>query len=195
MQAHWPRDPRRPTVRKAAFALAVSVLSVPLFGQEFGSAENLAPYIPTPQTIVERMLEAGHVKPGDVVYDLGSGDGRVVITAAQKFGAKAVGVEIRADLCRIATERIKSLGLEDRVRMVQGSALRVDLSSADVVTMFFLTTSNERMKPLLEKQLKPKSRVVSNQFPIKGWKPTETVHARDGSMAYSIYVYEIGRTE
>jgi protein-L-isoaspartate O-methyltransferase len=106
-----------------------------------------------------------------------------------------VGIEIRADLCRIATERIKSLGLEDRVRMVQGNALRADLSPADVVTMFFLTTSNERIKPLLEKQLKPKSRVVSNQFPIKGWKPTETVHARAGSMAYSIYVYEIGRTE
>jgi predicted RNA methylase len=173
--------------------IATLALSLPSFGQEFGAAENLAPYIPTPQSVVEQMLEAGHVKPGDVVYDLGSGDGRIVITAAQKFGAKAVGVEIRADLCRIATERIKSLGLEDRVRMVQGSALRVDLSAADVVTMFLLTTSNERMKPILEKQLRPKTRVVSNQFPIKGWKPIETVRSRAGSMAYSIYVYEIGR--
>jgi predicted RNA methylase len=176
-------------------ALAAATLAVPSFGQEFGTAENLAPYIPTPQTIVERMLEAGHVKPGDLVYDLGSGDGRVVITAAQKFGAKAVGVEIRADLCRIATERIKALGLEDRVRMVQGSALRVDLSSADVVTMFFLTTSNERLKPVLEKQLKPKARVISNQFPIKGWKPLDTVRAKAGSMGYSIYVYEMDRTQ
>ena len=78
--------------------------------QKFGAAENLAPYIPTPQSIVERMLEAGHVNPGDVVYDLGSGDGRVVITAAQKYGARAVGVEILPDLCRKAVEKIKSSG-------------------------------------------------------------------------------------
>jgi predicted RNA methylase len=178
---------------RAALAAVVSLL--PAFAQQFGTAENLAPDIPTPQPIVERMLEAGHVKPGDLVYDLGSGDGRVVITAAQKFGAKAVGVEIRPDLCRIASERIKAAGLEDRVKIVQGSALRVDLSPADVVTMFLLTTSNERLKPTLEKYLKPGARVVSNQFPIKGWKPVETVRARNGSMSYSIYVYEIGRTE
>src|ERR1700745_679524 len=112
--------------------------SVSSFAQSFGAAENLAPYVPTPQNIVERMLEAGHVKPGGLVYDLGSGDGRVVITAAQKFGAKAVGVEIRPDLCQKARERIASLGLQDSVSMLEGSALRVDLSPATVVTMFFL---------------------------------------------------------
>ena len=175
--------------------LAAVGLGLPLCAQQFGVAENLAPDVPTPQPIVERMLEAGHVKPGQLVYDLGSGDGRVVITAAQKFGAKAVGIEIRPDLCRIATERIKAAGLEDRVKIVQGSALRVDLSPADVVTMFLLTTSNERLKPALEKYLKPGTRVVSNQFPIKGWKPVDTVRAKAGSMNYSIYVYEIGRTE
>lgn len=141
------------------------------------------------------MLEAGHVKPGDTVYDLGSGDGRIVITAAQKFGAQAVGVELRPDLCRIATERIKALGLEDRVRMVQGSALRVDLSPANVVTMYFLTSSNERLKPNLEKYLKPGARVVSNEFPIKGWKPVETVRTKAGTLDHTIYVYEIGRTK
>jgi predicted RNA methylase len=175
--------------------LAAAVFVLPLFSQQFGVAENLAPDVPTPQPIVEKMLEAGHVKPGQLVYDLGSGDGRVVITAAQKFGAKAVGIEIRPDLCRIATERIKAAGLEERVKIVQGSALRVDLSPADVVTMFLLTTSNERLKPTLEKYLKPGTRVVSNQFPIKGWKPVETVRARAGTMNYAIYVYEIGRTE
>jgi ubiquinone/menaquinone biosynthesis C-methylase UbiE len=177
-------------------ALAVVLSAFPAFSQKFGVAENLAPYIPTPQILVERMLEAGHVKAGDTVYDLGSGDGRIVITAAQKFGAKAVGVEIRADLCRIATEKIKSLGLDDRVRMVQGSALHVDLSPADVVTMYLLTSSNELLKPSLEKYLKPGARVVSNQFPIKGWRPLETVHMTTGSaMQHTIYVYEIGRTK
>jgi protein-L-isoaspartate O-methyltransferase len=181
-------------MRVFSIALAVAFLGIPAFAQQFGAAENLAPYIPTPQLIVEKMLEAGHVTAGDVVYDLGSGDGRVVITAAQKFGARAVGVELRADLCRIASERIKMLGLEDRVRMVQGSALRVDLSPADVVTMWLLTSSNERMKPKLAKDLKPGARVVSNQFPIKGWKPSEVVKAHSGSMEHTIYVYEIGRS-
>lgn len=140
------------------------------------------------------MLEAGHVKPGDTVYDLGSGDGRIVITAAQKFGARAVGVEIRPDLCRIATERIKSLGLADRVMMIQGNVLRVDLSGADVVTMYLLTSSNERLKPNLEKYLKPGARVVSNEFPIKGWKTVETVRVKtEPKMEHTIYVYEIGR--
>jgi len=179
----------------APIALAV-LSSFPAIAQQFGAAENLAPYVPTPQILVERMLEAGHVKPGDMVYDLGSGDGRIVITAAQKFGAKAVGVEIRPDLCRIATEKIKSLGLDDRVHMVQGNVLRVDLSPADVVTMYFLTSSNELLRPNLEKYLKPGARVVSNEFPIKGWKPVETMHLKTGSsLQHTIYVYEIGRTK
>lgn len=180
-------------MRAFSIALAGAFVSLPALAQQFGAAENLAPYVPTPQAIVEKMLEAGHVRPGDMVYDLGSGDGRIVISAAQRFGARAVGVELRPDLCRIASERIKMLGLEDRVRMIQGSALRVDLSPADVVTMWLLTSSNERMKPKLEKDLKPGARVVSNQFPIKGWKPSEVVSARSGSMEHTIYVYEIGR--
>src|SRR5437763_10328008 len=114
--------------------LYLLLATLPAFAQKFGAAENLAPYIPTPQNIVERMLEAGRVKPGDTVYDLGSGDGRIVITAAQKFGARAVGVEIRPDLVRVAQEKIRLLGLEDRVRMLEDSALRIDLSPADVVT-------------------------------------------------------------
>ena len=181
-------------MRAILIAVAAAATSIAGYAQQFGAAENLAPYIPTPQSIVEKMLEAGHVKPGDMVYDLGSGDGRIVITAAQKFGARAVGVELRPDLCRIATERIKALGLEDKVSMLQGSALRVDLSPADVVTMYLLTSSNDRLKPNLEKYLKPGARVVSNQFPIRGWKPVETVRAKSGNMEHTIFVYEIGRT-
>jgi predicted RNA methylase len=163
--------------------------------QQFGAMENLGPPIPTPQFVVEKMLEAGRVKPGDTVYDLGSGDGRIVITAVQKYGAKAVGVELRPDLCDKARERIKELGLEDKASIVQGSALRVDLSAADVVTMYFLTSSNERLRPNLERWLKPGSRVVSNQFPIKGWKAAETVRVKAGSMEHTIYVYELGHTK
>jgi ubiquinone/menaquinone biosynthesis C-methylase UbiE len=179
-------------MRVFPIALLLAAGSLPGGAQQFG-AENLAPYIPTPQEAVDRMLEAAHVKPGDVVYDLGSGDGRIVITAAQKFGARGVGVEIRPDLCRKARERIKSLGLEDRVSMVEGSALRVDLSPANVVTMYLLTSSNERLKPNLEKYLKPGSRVVCYEFPIRGWKPVEAIVLQTGKTEHLIYLYEMGR--
>lgn len=162
--------------------------------QQFGAAENLGPPIPTPQTIVERMLEAAHVHAGDLVYDLGSGDGRILITAAQKYGARAVGIEIDPDQVEKARQRIHRLGLDDRVSVVHGSALRADLSSADVVTLYFLTSTNEKLKPNLEKCLRPGTRVVSNQFPIKGWKASEAVIVKVGAVEHTIYVYRIGQT-
>ena len=174
---------------------AIASAAVPAFAQKFGAAENLGPAIPTPQFLVDRMLEAGHVKSGEIVYDLGSGDGRVVITAAQHFGVRAVGVELMPDLVRKARERILSLGLSDRVSIVEGSALRVDLRPADVVTMWFLTDSNERLRPNLEKHLKVGARVVSNQFPIRGWKPVEMLQITNGKMDHTIFVYEIGKNK
>ena len=137
------------------------------------------------------MLDAAHVKASDVVYDLGSGDGRIVIAAAQKYGAKAVGVEMLPDLCRQAQRRIRELGLEDRVSIVEGNVFHVDFSAATVVTMYFMTDSNERLRPNLEKYLKAGTRVVSNQFPIKGWKPVSVEHIKD----YTIYLYEVGKTK
>jgi predicted RNA methylase len=176
-------------------AFVIASAALPAAAQRFGAAENLGPAIPTPQYLVDRMLEAGRVKPGEMVYDLGSGDGRVVITAAQHFGARAVGVELMPDLVRKARERIATLGLADRISIVEGSALRVDLSPADVVTMWFLTNSNERLRPNLEKHLKIGARVVSNEFPIRGWKPAELIQVRLGKMEHTIYVYEIGHTK
>ena len=176
-------------------AFVIAAAAFPAAAQKFGAAENLGPAIPTPQFLVDRMLEAGRVKPGEMVYDLGSGDGRVVITAVQSFGARAVGVELMPDLVRKARERILSLGLADRVSIVEGSALRVDLSPADVVTMWFLTNSNDRLRPHLEKQLRIGARVVSNEFPVRGWKPTEMIQIKVGKMEHTIFVYEIGHTK
>jgi len=174
--------------------LSVALLFVsagfPGYSQKF-SPENLAPSIPTPSSVVDRMLDAAHVKASDVVYDLGSGDGRIVIAAAQKYGAKAVGVEMLPDLCRQAQRRIRELGLEDRVSIVEGNVFHVDFSAATVVTMYFMTDSNERLRPNLEKYLKAGTRVVSNQFPIKGWKPVSVEHIKD----YTIYLYEVGKTK
>jgi ubiquinone/menaquinone biosynthesis C-methylase UbiE len=175
-------------------AFVVVAAALPGFAQQFGPAENLGPAVPTPTSLVEKMLEAGRIKPGDVVYDLGSGDGRIVIAAARIYGVRAVGVEIVPDLCRKARERIQSEGLTDKIRIIEGSALRVDLSPADVITMFFMTDSNERLRPALERQLRPGTRVVSYQFPVRGWKAHETVHVKLGKSDYPIFVYEIGKT-
>jgi predicted RNA methylase len=182
-------------MRVFSLGLLSVVLAFPAAAQKFGPAENLGPNIPTPQSIVDRMLEAANVKPGEVVYDLGSGDGRIVITAAQKYGAKAVGIEILPDLVEQSRERVKALGLDEKVSIVQNSALRVDLSAADVVTMYFLTTSNDRLRPVLEHWLKPGSRVVSNDFPVKGWKTSNLVHVKAGAMDHTLYVYLIGKTK
>jgi predicted RNA methylase len=179
-------------MRSISVALVALSAAVPGFCQKF-SPENLAPSIPTPSSVVDRMLDVAHVKANDVVYDLGSGDGRIVIAAAQKYGAKAVGVEMLPDLCRQAQRRIHELGLDDRASIVEGNVFHVDFSAATVVTMYFMTDSNERLRPNLEKYLKPGTRVVSNQFPIKGWKPVSVEHVRAG-MEYTIYLYEVGKT-
>jgi precorrin-6B methylase 2 len=182
-------------MRVFAVALLVLVSTWSAAAQQFGPGENLAPYIPTPQAVVEKMLESCHIKSGDVVYDLGAGDGRIIITAAKEYGAKAVGIEIQKDLVDKTRERIKELGLEDKVTVVHDSFLHADISPATVVTMYLLTSSNDRLRPMLEKELKPGTRVVSNQFPVKGWRPIAIAHLKPGTMEYTIYVYEIGKTK
>jgi len=137
------------------------------------------------------MLEAAQLKPGETLYDLGSGDGRIVITAAQMFKANAVGVELSEVLCKSTLKKIAALHLDAQVKIIHANALKVDLSSADVVTLYLLTSSNARLKPNLEKYLKPSARVVSLNFGMPGWKPTrvETVHA--DRQTHTIYVYEM----
>ena len=176
------------------FTITVLALAsaAPSYSQDF-SPDNLAPYIPSPEVVVDKMLEAAHVRPNEVVYDLGSGDGRIVIAAAQKYQARAVGVELRGDLCKSTQSKIAELGLEDRIKLIHGNLLKVDLSPANVVTIYLLTSSNSRLRPNLEKYLKPGARVVSNDFEIRGWRPKETVSLRVEGMQHTIYLYEISK--
>lgn len=134
-------------------------------------ANSLAPYVVSPQEIVDRMLELADVKPGETVYDLGSGDGRILITAVVRFKAKAVGVEISDELVKSTNDRIRRLGLDNDARVIHGSFLNVDLSPADVVTLYLATDVNEMLRPNLEKYLKKGARVVSHEFAMPGWKP------------------------
>jgi tRNA A58 N-methylase Trm61 len=166
----------------------------PGFGPQYQQHVNrLAPYVPTPQNVVEEMLRSAKVKVGEKVYDLGSGDGRVVITAAQKFGARAVGVEIGPKEVKLSREKIAQAKLEDRVTIIEEDMLKVDLSDADVVTIYLLTSSNDLLRPHLEKQLKPGARVVSHDYPIRGWKEVRIDEVEAYKRVHRLYIYEIAK--
>ncbi len=143
-------------------------------------AERLAPFVPSPEIVVERMLQLAKVRPDDTVYDLGCGDGRILIMAAQKFGAGAGGVELDDDLHHRTLERVKQLNLEDKIKVIHGDMLQVDLEPASVVTLYLLTSANEKLRPLMEKQLKPGARVVSHDFPVPGWEAAVTQNVTEG---------------
>jgi len=171
--------------------LTSAVVQQPALAQRYTDPDTLAPAFPTPQEVVERMLALAQIKPGETVYDLGCGDGRIVITAAQKFKAHAVGIEIRRDIYESTLGRVASLGLADQVKIVHGNALKTDLAPADVVTLYLLTSSNEKLKPLLAKDLKPGARVVSHDFEIRGWKPAVTEKVTVAGRPHMIYVYRM----
>ena len=157
------------------------------------AGESLAPFVPTPQDVVEKMLTMAQVGKGDVVYDLGSGDGRLVITAAKKFGARGVGVDI--DPARIAEGRAnaKQAGVEQLVEFRQQDALTTDLSQATVVTLYLLSSSNVKLRPRLLSQLKPGARIVSHQFGMGDWAPdkVETFTDTNGT-SRTLYLWTVG---
>ena len=133
-------------------------------------------FIPTPQPVVDAMLDLAAVTASDVVYDLGSGDGRIVITAATKYGARGVGVEIDPALVKQATANAVAVGISDRVRFVTGNIFSTDVSEATVVTLYLLQSLNERLRPKLVRELRPGSRVVSHVFNMgPEWPPEKTL--------------------
>lgn len=148
------------------------------------------PYVPTPQDVVDKMLELAKVTSDDVVYDLGSGDGRIVITAAQKYGAHAVGVEINPDLYRQSSARIKELGLDDRAHIMCEDMFDVSVHRATVVTLYLLTSFNEKLRPKMERELRPGTRIVCHDFHIPGWDPEKIIEVttRYGT-THKIYLY------
>jgi hypothetical protein len=154
------------------------------------TGEKLAPYYPTPLTIVERMLDFGELKAGEHMFDLGSGDGRIVIMAAQKYRADATGVELDSDLVAASQEKIRQLGLKN-ARIIYGDILKQDYSSANLITVYLLPDSNLKLRPILEAQLKKGTRVVAHDFEIGGWTPTKTATiADDGEgRSHMLYLY------
>ncbi len=144
--------------------------------QSSGAGKPDVVYVPTPTPVVEAMLEAARVSAKDVVYDLGSGDGRIVIMAAKKYGARGVGIEIDPSLVSKATENAAAAGVSDRVRFVSANLFTADLSEATVVTLYLLQSLNERLRPKLVRELRPGARIVSHVFNMgPEWPPEQTV--------------------
>lgn len=149
------------------------------------------PFIASPPEVVNRMLELLELRKGETLYDLGSGDGKILITAAQNFGVgKAVGVETREDLVKQSREEISKVGLEDRVQVIHGNLLEVPIGEADAVTLFLTTSANERLKPKLEKELKDSARVVSHDYEITGWTPKRVEKLEQ----HTIYLYVVKKS-
>ncbi len=188
--------PKAAILSASALILCLGQLSMPAraaqSGQNLSNATLIkqVPYVPTPQDVVEKMLELAKVTPDDVVYDLGSGDGRIVITAAQKFGAHAVGIEINPELFHESSDRVKKLGLEDRVSIVNEDMFNVSLSKATVVTLYLLTSVNEKLRPKLEHQLHSGTRIVCHDFHIPGWDADKVVEVNsENGVSHKLYLY------
>jgi SAM-dependent methyltransferase len=144
-------------------------------------------FVPTRESVADEMLKLGGITAADLVYDLGSGDGRIVLLAAQKYGARGVGIEIDAKLVQIARTVAREGEAEGRVTFVHGDLFEADISPATLVTLYLSPGVNARLEPKLRKELRPGTRIVSHQFPIGSWPPRQTVRADDGTLLY-LYV-------
>lgn len=173
-----------------------SITPVPSICQDkvqIDQKNSLAPYVPTPVEVVKKMLELARVKKGDIVYDLGCGDGRIVVTAAKEYGVKGVGIDFNPKRVEEALANVKENKVEDLVTILQQDVMTVDLSAATVVTMYLLPESNLKLKPNLEKYLKKGARVVSHDFSTEGWDPVQIeVVNDDKGYSHTLYLWVMG---
>jgi len=155
----------------------------PLTAQE----PKVPPYVPTPQEVVVAMLQAANVGPDDVLYDLGCGDGRIVVTAAEQFGARATGVDINPQLLRKAQANARQAGVTDRVQFLEQDLFETELQDATVVTLYLLPKVNLELRPQLLRDLKPGARIVSHTFDMGKWLPDQKVQV----MEHTLYLWVV----
>jgi precorrin-6B methylase 2 len=151
------------------------------------------PFVPTPQPVVDEMLKLANVKKGDVLYDLGSGDGRIVITAAKKYGVQGTGIDINPERIKEAEENAKQAGVTDLVKFRNEDLFTADFKDATVVTLYLLSSVNGRLRPKLWKELKPGTRVVSNTFDMGDWKPDKTEEVEGRHIYYWVITPDLAR--
>ena len=149
--------------------------AVPIGAQE-STVHKDVPYVPTPPEVVEAMLKLGNASPSDIHYDLGCGDGRIVVMALQKFGARrATGYDINPERIKEANENAKQAGVNDKARFILGNLFEADFRDASIVTLYLLPDVNLKLRPKLLKDLKVGSRIVSNQFDMGDWEPDKKI--------------------
>jgi cyclopropane fatty-acyl-phospholipid synthase-like methyltransferase len=150
------------------------------------------PFVPTPPAVIDRMLELARVRSGDLIYDIGSGDGAILIYAAKKYGVKGVGIEIDGDLILKARNNAFKEKVEHLVEFREQDAFTVDVSPATVVTLYMLPEFNAKLRPILDQQLKPGTRVVSHDFLISGWVP-DRIESLPGNVLHdhTVMLFEI----
>jgi cyclopropane fatty-acyl-phospholipid synthase-like methyltransferase len=166
-------------------------------GNQIGLAQETIPFVPSPMHVVHKMIELAEIKSGDILYDMGSGDGRIVIEAAKKFGVRGVGIDLNPELVAQARENAAKEGVSHLVEFRAQDGLTVDISEATVVTLYMFKWFNNALKPKLQK-LKPGSRIVAHDFDIDDWKPNRIEHVgppTDGSdyaESRTLYVWKVG---
>jgi len=167
------------TARVLLPLMLLTLVAAPAAAQQAAQAPLRSPdviFVPTPQEVVDAMLKLAKVGPNDVVYDLGSGDGRIPITAAKTYGARGVGIDIDPQRIREATENLKQAGVGDKVKFLNQDLFTTPIGEATVVTMYLLPTLNVKVLPKLNAELKPGTRVVSHAFDIEGYPPQQTIN-------------------
>ncbi len=146
-------------------------------------------YIPTPKAIVRKMLVLARVRRDEVVFDLGAGDGRILLEAARRFGAEVTGIEIDPERVARIKERLRSTGV--RAQLIEADFMDIDLSSADVVTMYLSESANSKLAPKLRRELRPGTRVVSLDYALPGWLPEKELDVTSGGLSRRLYFYQV----
>jgi tRNA G37 N-methylase Trm5 len=176
------------SIRSFVMVATMVVASIPAgavaIAQEAPARRPDVIYVPTPEAVVEAMLQVANVGKDDIVYDLGCGDGRIPVTAAKKYGARGIGIDIDPQRIAEANENVKKNNVGDRVKIVQGDLFQQDLSQATVVTLYLLPSLNVKLMPKLMKELKPGTRVVSHAFDMGDWKPEKEIDVEGRKVYY-----------
>ena len=179
----------------AALLALVLVGLTSAVGAQSPTPEKLldVPYVPTKEPIVDRMLQMANVKKGDVLYDLGCGDGRIVIAAAKRFGTRGVGIDIDPVRIAEAQENARKAGVADRVKFIQGDLFDAEIKEATVMTLYLLPEVNLRLRPKLLSELRPGTRIVSHNYDMGDWEPEQSAKLTVDGTEHVIYMWTVSK--
>jgi SAM-dependent methyltransferase len=181
-----------PLHRPIAIALLTMLLALTsAIAQTTTTVEKDVPYVPTNERVVQEMLKVAKVTKDDLVYDLGCGDGRIVITAAKQYGARGIGIDIDPDRIKEAEENAREAGVSDRVKFIQGDLFTADIRDATVVTMYLLPAVNMKLRPKLLGDLRPGTRIVSHNYDLGDWEPLRKLRVNVGSVEHDVYFWVV----